>query len=98
MHHAGAKNFHPPGSLAGGTTGALAQRTLDIHFRGRLGEREKTWPEARTRRAKKTLREVRERRLQINKADPLIDAQPLDLREHRRVRRVEEITTIGVAR
>ena len=40
---------------------------------------------------------MRQSRLEVDEADSFIDRQPLDLREHRRVRGVEEIATVGVA-
>ena len=44
------------------------------------------------------LRERVERALEIAEADALVDDQPFDLREHRRVRRVEVVAAIDAAR
>jgi hypothetical protein len=40
---------------------------------------------------------VGERGLEVHERDPLVDREPLDLREHRRVRRVEEVAAVHVA-
>ena len=40
IHHAAAKNFHPPGVFAKVAAGSPADIAGDIHFGGRLRERE----------------------------------------------------------
>ena len=76
---------------------AAADAALHVHLGGRLGEREERRAEARARRAEESLGEPIQRRLEIDEADAFVDAEPFDLRERRRVRRVEEVAAIHVA-
>ncbi len=92
MHEAASHDFDPPQPTP------IAEIGLDVHLGRWLGEREEGRPESRApRRAVEAPRKVRERGLEIGKADPLVHREPFDLREHRRVRRVEEIAAIHVA-
>ncbi len=98
MHEAGAEDLDPAGALARGAARAVAHAARHVHLRRRLGEREIARPEARLRLAEEAIREMRERGFQIDEGDPFIDRHPFELREHRRVRRVEEIAAVHVAR
>ena len=48
--------------------------------------------------AEEAAREVGQGRLEVHEADPFVDGEPFDLREHRRVRRIEEVATVDVPR
>ena len=74
---------------------AVAELALDIHFGRGLGEREERWPEAGPRgRREEAVREVDQRRLEIDERDPLVHREPFDLAEDRRVRRVEGVVPV----
>src|SRR5215470_14751422 len=98
MHHPRAEDFDPSRSFACGTAAPTADAALDIHLGRWLGEREKRRTKARFDAAKEAHRELIERGLEVDEADPLVDGQTFDLHERRRVRRVEEVATIRVAR
>src|SRR2546423_9947095 len=97
MYHSGAEDLHPASSFTARAAGAVTELALHVHFCRRLGEREVARPETRSGFAEEFVGEVRQSRLEVDEADSFIDRQPLDLREHRRVRGVEEIATVGVA-
>src|SRR5512138_2491562 len=69
MNHSRAENFHPSGVLAARTPGSVTQLALDIHLRGRLGEREEARTEARARLSEATIRELSESCLEVDEAD-----------------------------
>src|SRR6185437_16980940 len=94
MHHPRAQNLHPPRSLAARAAAAVAYRAADVHFRRRFGEGEITGAKARGSLAEEAIREIRERGLEIHEADAFVHRHAFDLREHRRMRRVEEIAAI----
>src|SRR5687767_12067819 len=75
-----------------------AHAALHVELRRWLGEREVAGPEARRSVAEEAPREVRERCLQVHEAHTLVDRQPFELGEHGRMRRVEEVAAIHVAR
>src|SRR6266478_8884822 len=96
MHHSRAEYLHPACALAAGTTRAVAKLAFDIHLGRGLREREVARTEASLRLAEEPVGEVGQRRLEIDKAHSFIDSQSFDLREHRRVRSVEEIPAVRV--
>src|SRR3984893_8986333 len=98
MHHSRPEYLHPAGALAARAAGPVTQLALNVHLGRRLSEREIAWPEARFRLAEEPVGEMGQRRLEIDEAYPLVDRQAFDLREHRRVRCVEEIPAVGVPR
>src|SRR5688572_21886817 len=91
MHHSAAENLRPSRSFADRTACALAELALHIHLGRGFREGEIARAKACLRRAKEATRKVVEHRLEVHEADTLVHAEPLDLGEHRRVRRVEEI-------
>src|SRR5689334_16848148 len=98
MNHARSENFHPSCVLAARASSAVAELALDIHFSRWLGE----WKEARTEScfcfSKETIREIHQRGFQVDEADSFVDGESFYLCEHRRVRCVEEIAAIRIAR
>src|SRR5690606_31605107 len=79
VHHSATEDLHPAGSLAGATTAAAAEQAADIHLSRRLGEREERRPEAHPGALAQELPcEVRERGLEVDEADPLVDSETLD--------------------
>src|SRR3954464_3211527 len=97
MHHSRAEYLHPAGALAARTSRPVTQLALHVHLRRGLGEREVAGTEPRLRLAEEAIGEMGECRLEIDEADAFVDRQSLDLGEHRRVGRVEEVTTVCVA-
>src|SRR5262245_14022756 len=94
VNHARAEDLDPSGPLARGTAGAAANATLHVHLGGRFGEREVARTKASLRGAKEPFGESIERRLQVDKADALVNAQAFDLSERRCVRGIEEVSSI----
>src|SRR5688500_19108769 len=97
MNHSGADDLHPPCAFAARTARAVTQLALDVHLGRRLREREKARTETCLRFAEQPVREMSECRFQIDERHPLVDGEAFDLREHRRVRCIEEVATIAVA-
>ena len=92
VHHAAAEDLDPALSLAERAARAVAAVALDIHFRGRLGEREVVRAEADDRvLAVQLFGEQLEDALEVGHADALIDNQTLDLVEQRRMGRVDRV-------
>src|SRR4051812_6634605 len=76
----------------------MTDAALDVHFRRRLREWKEARAKARSARTEEALGEATQRRLEVDEGDAFVNAQSLDLHECRRVRRVEWILAIGVAR
>src|SRR4029079_14898605 len=57
MHHPRAEDFHPSCAFACSASCSVTELALDIHFCGRLGEREITRTESRFRFAEEAIRE-----------------------------------------
>ena len=100
MHHAGSEDLHPSGALAAGAPAARhrAGTRTSISADGSVNGKKLGRKRVRVVAPKKRSREVRERRLEVDEADSLVDRESFDLREHRRVRRVEEIAAIARCR
>src|SRR4051812_36846714 len=98
MHHPRAEDLDPARPFAHRAAGAMTDAALDVHLRRRLRERKETWAKARLAGTKEALCEATERRLQIDEAYAFVDAQPFDLHERRRMRRIERILSIRVPR
>src|SRR5256885_4319021 len=96
MHHSRAEYFHPARSLAARAAGAVTELALDIHFGRGFSEREITGTETSFRFAEESVGKMSERRLEIDEAHALVDCQSFDLREHGRVRGVEEIAAVCI--
>src|SRR5689334_7509813 len=97
VDHSRAEYLHPSGSLAAGAAGPMTELALDVHFGRRLGEGEIARTEPRPRFAEESIREVSERGFEVDEAHTLVDGEAFDLRKHWRMRRIEEIATVGVA-
>ena len=89
MDHAAAEHLHPASGPADHAL-ALHQGVADIDLGRRLGEREVAGAQAQhdVVALEERLEEGLERPLEVAERDALVDHQPLDLVEHRRVRRV----------
>src|SRR5258706_1491246 len=98
MHNARAKNFHPAGALTARAAGSVTELALDVHFRRGLRDREIAGAEPRLRLSEEAVGEMGQSRFQIDETDTFVDRQSLDLGEHRRVGRIEEIAAISIAR
>ena len=86
MDHAAAQEFEPAAVLADAAAGAAADDACELELQRRLGEREVVGaPLQRRVRAEERSREVLEGALEVAHRDPLVDAEPLDLVEHRHV-------------
>ena len=72
----------------------------DVGLDGRLGEREVSASGSRSARSspKSALQQVVERPQEVGERDPLVDGEPLDLVERRRVRRVGRVPPVDAAR
>src|SRR5215831_758249 len=95
MHHAAAEDLHPSGLLAQPAALPVAALTLDVHLGGGLG----VWEEARAKTrldlaVEEALRERVQRALEVRQTDALVDDEALDLREHRRMSRVEVVAAV----
>ena len=86
MHHAAAQNLQPLVALADADLVADLG-VADIDFHGRLGEGEVARAEAHLHLAhlEERLAELLEHPFQMPKMGLLVDGEPLDLMEHRRV-------------
>src|SRR6202011_858913 len=89
VHHPAAEDFEPVAAGADLQFAALA-RAADVDFGRRLGEREIARAEADRQvvEAKKGAAEFDQAALQMAHMARPVDTQPLDLVEHRRVRRI----------
>ena len=83
VHHAAAQDLQPLARLADGGG-------VDVHLHGRLGEREVRGAEAHAHLVdlEERLAELLQAPLEVAEVRGLVDHQPLDLVEHRRVRGV----------
>src|SRR5207253_1976376 len=99
VHHAGAKDFHPPRLLTGGAARSTADLTLHVHFRRRLSEREVRWTKPHfCGRREDPSRKCRERGLEVDERQTFVLSEPFDLLEYWRVRCIERIPAITAAR
>ena len=88
-----------PVRLQTGQPVAVAEHAADEHFGARLGVREEARTEQHLRAVLEQLvQERRERALQVRHRDALADDEPFDLLEHRRVRQVEVVAAVDLAR
>src|ERR1041385_2781031 len=94
MHHPGTTQFDPAGILADATTAALAFEATEIKLRTRLREREIRRPKTRHRvSAEYAPQKLGDCSFQVRHRDAAIPTEPLDLEEHRVVRRIRSIAT-----
>src|SRR5260221_9751032 len=98
MHHSRAKDFGPACISTCRTAASLAERAFDVHLRRRLGEWKKARTKASASRAEESLGKVRDGCFQVDEAYVLVNREPFELCKDRRVRRIEEITTINISR
>jgi hypothetical protein len=98
MDHPAAHDLDPSRVLADGTPSPATHAAADVHFCGRLREREVRGPEPCDGvGAKELAREVTESRLQVDETDAFIDCETFHLGERRKVRRVEGVVAIADA-
>ena len=97
VDHAAAEDFQPVGALAEAQLAALA-RTLDVHFRRRLGEGEERGAEAHRHGLdlEEGAAERFEHPFEIGDVGRAVDHEPFDLMEHRGVGLVG-IVPVGAA-
>src|SRR5688572_16781987 len=96
IDHAGAEDFQParrlayPAALTGlARTAAAADHALNVDLRAGLGKREEARTESDGELAAEDLaQEMSQHTFQVGKRDGIVDHEPFDLMEHRRVRRV----------
>ena len=98
IDHAAAENLHPVGAFADAQHAAFTG-AADIHFRRRFGEREIARAESHRQigHLEEGFGEIDQAAFEMAHMSVLIDHQPLDLMEHRRMGDVG-IAAIGAAR
>src|SRR5437773_2035135 len=87
MHHPAAENLEPAPLLAQPAPVPVAEEAHHVHLGRGLREREERGPEADPRaRPEHLAREQLEGALEVRHRAPVVERQPLDLMEHRRMR------------
>ena len=104
VDHAGAEDLDPAAALADRVARALdhaaaaAPEARDVHLDARLGEREEVRLQpGLALGAEQRARDLLERAGQVRERDVVADGEPLDLREHRQVGRVDRVAAVDGA-
>ena len=98
VDHPRAAELDPARVAADGAARAVADVAGDVRLDRRLGEREVVRPELRPPLlAEQRLHQRSRASQEVGERDPLVDREPLDLVEDRRVRRVRRVAAVDAA-